>query len=192
MNRVVFLLIFLIVVAAPTEASWVLDGKKSVVTFVSTKATDVAEVHQFTNLSGGVDSNGNVNIMIGLASVDTGIELRDDRMRDLLFDTDYFGLATVSAKIDMKKLKNLVKGEFVRMAIESNVSLHGQSRPIPIEVVVAQSGESRLLVTSERPVVVNAPDFKLGEGVKALREIAGLPSISLAVPVSFVLAFDWQ
>jgi hypothetical protein len=43
---------------------------------------------------------------------------------------------------------------------------------------------------SKKPVVVNAPEFKLAEGVEALREIAGLPSISLAVPVSFVLAFD--
>ncbi|MED5420009.1 MAG: YceI family protein, partial [Pseudomonadota bacterium] len=41
-----------------------------------------------------------------------------------------------------------------------------------------------------RPVIVNAWEFALGEGVEALRAIAGLDSISLAVPVSFVLAFD--
>jgi len=39
-------------------------------------------------------------------------------------------------------------------------------------------------------VVVNASLFNLADGVEALREIAGLPSISAAVPVSFVLSFD--
>ena len=70
------------------------------------------------------------------------------------------------------------------------VSLHGESRPIPMSVVVARTGDNSLLVTSEKPVVVNAPEFKLAEGVEALREVAGLPSISLAVPVSFVLSFS--
>ena len=39
-------------------------------------------------------------------------------------------------------------------------------------------------------MVVNAFQFQLEEGVEALREIAGLPSISLAVPVNFVFQFD--
>ena len=58
------------------------------------------------------------------------------------------------------------------------------------EVVVARMSDGDLLVMSEKPVVVNAPLFNLADGVEALREIAGLPSISAAVPVSFVLSFD--
>jgi len=46
------------------------------------------------------------------------------------------------------------------------------------------------LVVSERPVVISATQFGLAEGVESLRKIAGLPSISVAVPVSFVLSFN--
>ncbi len=48
----------------------------------------------------------------------------------------------------------------------------------------------RLMVVSEQPVVVNARDFGLVPGVEALRKIVGLSSISLAVPVTFVLVFE--
>jgi len=59
-----------------------------------------------------------------------------------------------------------------------------------MDVKVARVGDHSLLVTTNRPVIVNAWEFALGEGVEALRAIAGLDSISMGVPVSFVLAFD--
>ena len=37
--------------------------------------------------------------------------------------------------------------------------------------------------------IINADAVSLADGVEQLREIAGLPSISKAVPVSFVLQF---
>jgi hypothetical protein len=40
-----------------------------------------------------------------------------------------------------------------------------------------------------KPIIVNAGSLNLVEGVEALRESAGLPSISKAVPVTFVLQF---
>lgn len=191
MNRFVYATL-LTLACIPAHASWVLDGDKSAVSFVSTKAINVAEVHKFGDFSGGIAADGQVDIVIGLTSVDTGIELRDDRMRDMLFETGTFGLANVSASVDIDKLERLSPGESTRMILEIMVSLHGNSRPLQVEVVAARTGDTRMLVTSTRPVVVNAPEFGLGEGVEALREIAGLPSISLAVPVSFVLAFDKQ
>ena len=166
-----------------------LDGRKSALSFVSTKAINVAEVHRFTDLSGGIDSQGRVDIMIGLTSVDTGIELRDDRMRDMLFETEQHGLANVSAQVDMGRLERLDPGDSMELTVEGILELHGESRPLVMEVLATRSGDNRMLVTTRKPIVVNAPDFNLGEGVEALREIAGLPSISLAVPVSFVLSF---
>ena len=182
--------LFLLVLAAPAQADWVLNSERSKLSFVSTKAINVAEVHRISDLSGGITADGSADIMIGLTSVDTGIELRDDRMRDMLFETDRFGLANVSATVDAAKIESLGPGESTEMILEANLSMHGVSRPLQIELVVVRSGESRLVATTAKPVVINAPDFGLGTGVEALREIAGLPSISLAVPVSFVLTFD--
>jgi polyisoprenoid-binding protein YceI len=178
------------VLAAPAQADWVLNSERSRLSFVSTKAVNVAEVHGISDLSGGIAADGKADIMIGLTSVDTGIELRDDRMRDMLFETDRFGLANVSATVDAAKIDRLGPGDSTEMILEANLSLHGVSRPVQIELVVVRSGDSRLVATSAKPVVINAPDFGLGAGVEALREVAGLPSISLAVPVSFVLTFD--
>jgi polyisoprenoid-binding protein YceI len=172
------------------QAAWTLDGDASTVSFVTTKAINVAEAHRFGELSGSVDADGQIMVSIGLASVDTSIEIRDERMREMLFQTDQYSQATVSAKVDMAALEAMQPGQSESMTIEGMVSLHGESRPIPISVVVARSGADHLLVTSEKPVIVNATEFKLAEGVEALREVAGLPSISLAVPVSFVLSFS--
>ena len=40
-----------------------------------------------------------------------------------------------------------------------------------------------------KPIVVSADQFDLGNGVEALREIAGLANITPTVPVSFTLVF---
>ena len=180
----------LLALTSPAHADWALNSERSALSFVSTKAINVAEVHSISDLSGGIAADGKADIMIGLASVDTGIEIRNDRMRDMLFETEQYGMASVSAKVDTEILGKLGPGDSRQIIVEAVLSLHGVSRPLQIEFIVARSGESRLIATSARPVVVNATDFGLGAGVEALREIAGLPSISLAVPVSFVLTFD--
>jgi polyisoprenoid-binding protein YceI len=190
MKRIALAVLLGAVACAPANADWVLNGEKSAVSFVSTKAINVAEVHRFARLSGGVDGDGRVSISIDLASVDTSIEVRDERMRSMLFNTEEYSAAEVTATVDPDKIAGLAAGESVEMTVECTLSLHGNTRPLMLDLVVTRSGASQLLVVSKKPVVVNAPEFGLGEGVEALREIAGLPSISLAVPVSFVLAFD--
>jgi polyisoprenoid-binding protein YceI len=190
MNKIAYAVLLATVISIPARADWALNSDQSALSFVSTKATNVAEAHKFTDLSGSVDAHGEVNIAIGLASVNTGIELRDERMREMLFNTAEYTAAGVSAKVDMASLDKIAVGQSVDLMLEGMLTLHGEARPLMMDVVVARAGDSRLLVISKKPVVVNATEFGLAEGVEALREIAGLPSISLAVPVSFVLAFD--
>jgi len=190
MKQRAYFLLLSVLVGASAQAEWVLDSEHSAISFVSTKAINVAEVHKFTELSGGVDEDGQVTLSISLASVDSGIVLRDERMREMLFETDKFSLATVSAKVDTARLDKLEPGESMRTAIEGSISLHGETRTIPIDLLITRAGDHQLLVASEKPVVVNAPQFRLSEGVERLREVAGLPSISTAVPVTFILTFS--
>ena len=182
-----------LLIAAPAQAEWVLNSEQSALSFVSTKAINIAEVHRFGTLTGGVDADGQVSVTIDLGSVDTNIELRDDRMREMLFDTSTYPTAQVSAKIDSAAIEALEPGESADMPVEANLSLHGNERPVTMDVKVARTGDHSLLVTTNRPVIINAPEYRAGRRrVEALRAIAGLDSISLAVPVSFVLAFDQQ
>lgn len=179
----------LICLAAPAQADWVLDNSGSQLAFVTTKATDVAEVHTFTELSGSVGTDGHARIVIQLASVNTLIPIRDQRMREVLFQTDLFPTATVDARLDISRLQGMAvtTSEILTSEILLNI---GESRlPLTVELLVTRIAADRVLVASLKPVVVNADAVGLAEGVEALREVAGLPSISKAVPVSFVLQF---
>jgi polyisoprenoid-binding protein YceI len=191
MKRIPLLLILaLSMAAAPAWAEWALDNKQSQLSFISVKKGDIAEVHRFDQLEGAVDDKGNVKLIIQLASVDTAIPIRDERMREMLFNTNAFPTAVLTAKVDAAKVSKLKVGQMMVDALEGQLNLHGQVSPVTAELVIARLGPETLLVSSRRPLVLQAGDFKLVEGVEKLREIAGLPSISNAVPVSFVLTFD--
>ena len=179
-----------LLVAGPCFAAWTLDNDSSQVSFVSVKAGDAGEVHRFTEISGELSSGGNASVTIQLASVDTLIPLRDERMRELLFQTNLFPTASLSTNIDMDALNAIEPGDSMDMAANLTLELHGQQLSLAAEMIVARLGDQRLMVSSRKPVIVNAASVDLVDGIEALREIANLPSISKAVPVSFVLTFD--
>ncbi len=184
------LIIISLIVAGPCFAAWTLDNDSSQVSFVSVKAGDAGEVHRFTEISGELSSGGNASVTIQLASVDTLIPLRDERMRELLFQTNLFPTASLSTNIDMDALSAIEPGDSMDMAANLTLDLHGQQLSLAAEMIVARLGNHRLMVSSRKPVIVNAASVDLVNGIEALREIANLPSISKAVPVSFVLTFD--
>ncbi len=184
------LIIISLIVAGPCFAAWTLDNDSSQVSFVSVKAGDAGEVHRFTEISGELSSGGNASVTIQLASVDTLIPLRDERMREMLFQTNLFPTASLSTNIEMDALNAIEPGDSMDMAANLMLELHGQQLSLAAEMIVARLGDHRLMVSSRKPVIVNAASVDLVNGIEALREIANLPSISKAVPVSFVLTFE--
>ena len=170
-------------------AAWTLDNNASQVSFVSVKAGDIAEAHRFTEVSGDVSADGAASVTIQLASVDTLIPIRDERMREMLFNTNMFPTATLRTNIDMAEVNGLDVGDSADVVMELMLDLHGKQTPLTAEMSVGRLGDSTLLVASRKPVILNAASVDLVDGIEALREIAGLPSISKAVPVSFVLTF---
>lgn len=177
-------------VASPAWADWALNNELSQLSFISVKKGDIAEVHRFDQLGGSVDSDGNVELTIQLASVDTAIPIRDERMREMLFNTNVFPTATLIAKIDVYKVSKLNVSEMMVIAFEGQLSLHGHSSTVTSELLVARLAADTLLISSRKPLVLQAGDFELLEGINRLREVAKLTSISEAVPVSFVLTFN--
>lgn len=173
----------------PCIAAWSLDNDASQVSFVSVKAGDAGEVHRFTEISGELTAEGSALVTIQLASVDTLIPLRDERMREMLFQTNLFPTASLSTNIDMDALAALAPGDSMDMTANLTLDLHGQQISLAAEMIVARLGDHRLMVSSRKPLIVNAASVDLVKGIEALREIANLPSISKAVPVSFVLSF---
>jgi len=75
------------------------------------------------------------------------------------------------------------------MQLNFSLSMRDISRSYTADVMITRLDEA-LVATTLKPIVVTAVDFGLQAGVEALREVAGLPSISRAVPVSFTVLFD--
>ncbi|GJM13869.1 MAG: hypothetical protein DHS20C12_22720 [Pseudohongiella sp.] len=173
------------------QAHWVLDNEASSLTFVTVKAEHVAEVHTFDMLSGMIGDGGNVEITIELASVNTMIPIRNERMQEMLFETNLFPDATVTGKINLDLLESVEPGTSYAREIGFELSLHGETVNMNAEVQITRTNDGAVFSTL-KPVVVMSDAFALTEGVESLREVAGLPSISRAVPVSFTIVFEQE
>ena len=175
-------------VTLPACAAWTLDPARSELSFVTVKAGDIAEVHRFGTLEGGVSDGGEAVVRIALVSVDTHIPVRDERMRAMLFETERFPTATLTARLPANAL-DLPAGASVDLPLEGKLDLHGASQPLKFTVTAMRLSDGRVVVASRQPLIVTADQFALTAGVEKLREVAKLPAISKAVPVSFVLEF---
>lgn len=170
-----------------SAASWKVANNESNVNFISIKKGDIAEVNHFKTISGTLNENGQFELTISLASVDTHVEIRDERVESLLFEVDKYPKLTLSAMVDKNLLKSINVGESQITTIKGLIDLHGKEVSIPFTVSIAKLSNTNLLVASVMPVIVHSDSFGLTEGIEKLREIAGLSSISKAVPVSFIL-----
>ncbi len=184
--RFIIMIVLFMLLSPYALSEWKVDNGLSTVSFITIKKKDAAEVHHFKEVSGQLSDSGEFKFTVDLNSVDTSIEVRDQRMREVLFNTVDFPDVTLTAQLDGKVISSLQAGDAQAIVTEASINLHGQSQTVKIEALVVRSGD-KLIVASSKPVVVNAAEFDLAKGVEKLREIAKLPSISHAVPVSFVL-----
>ncbi len=174
---------------AAAAAHWRVDAARSTLGFATVKNAAVGEGHQFTRVSGDISATGLASLSIDLASVDTGIEIRDQRIRELLFEVARFPQARVETQVDLADVLKLAPGQSMLMPLELRLHVREGDTTLGATVRVERLSATRVLVTTVRPVIVNADALGLTEGVERLRHIAGLQSISPAVPVSMVLAF---
>ncbi len=188
LQTLLFAVLSLSVFGNAALAQWSLDNADSTLSFVTIKADHVAEVHTFDTLSGSVSDSGQVQITIELASVNTLIPIRNERMQAMLFETGMFPRGTISASVDAAAISGLSVGASVAQSIEFSLDLHGQAKSYTADVDITRVADG-ITVSTVKPLIVMAADHGLVSGVEALREVAGLPSISQAVPVSFMLAF---
>jgi len=174
---------------APALAEWSLDPSRSHLAFVSIKAKDIGEVHSFQEMTGTIGEDGQVTVSLMLDSVETLIPIRNERMREFLFETTNYKDATLSAKVDSAIIAGMKPGEIVDVSAEGILSLHGEQQPMILSMQAAKLDNGTVMVASTKPLIVDAAKFGMSDGVEKLREIAGLASISNAVPVSFVMTF---
>jgi polyisoprenoid-binding protein YceI len=169
-------------------ADWTLEGDASKVGFITTKNEHFSERHRFQQVSGEVSGDGSFEVRIPVDSVDTGVGIRDERMRDILFKASEHPYITVRGDVGDAVL-DLETGGVQRVDLEATVSIAGTERPLVLTARVTRLADDAVQVTSDSPVLVGAGQFGLEGAVDQLREVVGLSSISYAVPVYFSLSF---
>ncbi|WP_133469957.1 YceI family protein [Paraglaciecola marina] len=180
--------ISLSLICGSANANWKLVEDESSVNFVSTKNQHISEVQKFTKLDGEFGSDGKLAIDIDLASIDSGIEIRDTRMREKLFMVDKFPTAKLIAQLP-KAVLALPKGETRLVSLPATLSLFGHSNEIQVSVQVTRKADNGIVATSTKPILISAKDYDLAPGIEVLQKLAGLSGIGLTVPVTFNLVF---
>ncbi|OED39918.1 hypothetical protein AB833_13645 [Chromatiales bacterium (ex Bugula neritina AB1)] len=169
--------------------SWDLVGAQSKVAFGSVKLDAVGETHRFNTLSGTVNDYGVATIEIDLASVDTGIEIRDTRMKRHVFEGKG-PAAALTATIDPKAMNDLAVGATDVINVSGKLTLGENTLDISTGMFIAKLSDDRVLVTTDEMIMVGADALGITAGVDKLMELARLPSIGRVVPVTLRFVFD--
>lgn len=179
---------FFTVVGNAEAQNWLLDPAISEVSFGSIKRDNVGEVHRFDRIDGYVTDDGTVQIALDLTSVNTNIALRNSRVIEHLFGD--FGAAAIRTQIDLERLAKLPVGGIEIYSVFGTLDFLGQAHDLQLEMVVTRLAETRVMASSRNMIFLNAEDLGLSSGLKKLAELADLPGITSAVPVTLRLVFN--
>lgn len=172
------------------EQPWRLDPAATSLTFQSVKKGTIVETSKFATLDGTIAKDGSAEIKVVLESVDTGIDLRNVRMRFLFFETYKFPVATITAKIDQGALNDLPAKHRLRMDVDYTMSLHGVEKQYKSPVVVTLIDNDTVSIASAAPVIIPVADFDLGPNITKLEQAVGNITITPTTSVSFDFVFD--
>ena len=177
-----FICVSLLLVTQATLADWRLTAA-SKVGYVSTKNNAIAEHNYFSGVTGSLNKDGQLKVSIDLSTVETQVDIRNQRMRDLFFEVMQYPEAVVTAQLDMQELAQVESGAPLELVKPFTLSLHGVESTAEAHLRIVSVG-GRAWVSTVRPILISAADFGLEGGVAALRKIAGLEAIAAVVPVS--------
>jgi cytochrome c2 len=168
--------------------TWTLNGDASHVAFGSIKKDTIGEVHRFDGLSGTVSAGGDVAVEINLASVETLIDIRNERMQEFVFQSA--PKAMINASIDMSDVSGLAAGESAVVDATGTIQLAGNTLELDAEMFVVRISDSQVMVTTNDMIMLSIEDMGLTAGIDKLMELANLPGITRVSPVTLRFIFD--
>ena len=169
---------------------WSLLPTQSGISYVTIKNGSLGEVNTFRQISGSVSEGGQAEFTVYLDSVDTNNEIRDPRMREILFQTETYPTAKVSANLDMAQFDNIPIGGTETVLLDMTLDLHGISEQFDFYVLVTRLGANKVRVDNKAPLLIDAEDFGFEAGLAKLQELAGLESITPMVSATVALTFE--
>jgi len=170
-------------------ADWMLDASNSNISYGTIKNGAIGESNTFKAISGKLDDSGHISIDIALATVNTQLELRDERMRDIVFKVAENASAKLTGDMSLQAHNDQEIGSSRVIEAAINLELVGEKIELDMMLVVTRLTENKVLVTPHGVIFVDADDFELAGAIETLRELAGLDTIATVVPMSFYLTF---
>ena len=170
-------------------ADWILDAENSNISYGTVKNDMIGENNTFKTISGHLNNDGQIDIEIDLSSIDTLIEIRDGRMRDIVFKVSENATAKLSGQMDLKVYDNQEIG--TSRIIETTVSLElvGQKLEHDVKLLVTRLAKNKVMVTPHGVMFIDADDYDLVNAIEILRNLAGLDSIASVISMGFYLTF---
>jgi outer membrane protein OmpA-like peptidoglycan-associated protein/polyisoprenoid-binding protein YceI len=169
---------------------WTLDQNASSLSFQSIKKGSIVETNTFAGFEGVITEDGQAEIQIILESVDTGVDIRNVRMRFLFFETYKYPIATVRAEIAPEDFRDLAAVGRKRIDLAYTLELHGHQKEFVTPVNVTMIDADTVSVASAAPVVVDVKSFGFENGLVKLQEAVGGIDIVPSATVSFDMVFN--
>ncbi|MBN4055702.1 YceI family protein [bacterium AH-315-J23] len=169
---------------------WHLVSTESRIEFISVKKGTIVEIHIFSTLSGTINIDGQAVVSIALDSVETNIDIRNERMREHLFETTKHPLAIISAQLDKADFAFMDIGDRKHVNVPMSMNIHGKNDIMDAALIVTRLGDNKVMVESQTSIILDIETFGFQDGVEKLRALAKLPSITPEIPVMFSLVFE--
>ena len=167
--------------------SWTLDGSASKIQFGSVKNQYNGEAHFFDGLSGTVSADGMADVEIDLTSVETYVDIRNERMLEFVFNQ--IGTAGLAAEFDMAAMEALAPGESLVQDVDVTLNLLGEEVAVFAPTFIMRVSDDKVIVTSDEMIYLATDELGIDAGIDKLQEIAGLDNIARSVPFTFRLMF---
>ena len=122
-------------------------------------------------------SEGSANLAVDLRTVRTGIDKRDEDMRDQFLDTDHYPRAILEVtRIENPTLAALAPGQSVEGDALGSFEIHGQRRAVRFKVRLRLENDGRLTASGAFPVVL--ADYGVQRPERLLLKLGSVAQVS--------------
>jgi outer membrane protein OmpA-like peptidoglycan-associated protein len=173
----------------PFAPGWTIDQAGSALRVQSVKNGSTVESSEFVTFTGTIAPDGTAEVRIATDSVDTGIDLRNVRMRFLFLETFLYPEAVITTRIDPAMLAGIEETRRMTIDLPFTLTLHAMQRDLVAPVAVTLISDDLVAIASAGPIVISAADFGLTDGIAKLEEAANVTIVPFgSVTFDFLFA----
>ena len=129
---------------------------------------------------------------VDMTSWDSGLALRDGRVKSVFFETDKAGFskAQFSVKTFGDAEVSAVKAESGQVSLNGELNFAGVTVPVTAHLTLAKTDQNKLTLTTSEPVILSIANLNHSTQLKMLGEICGHKNVEDKVSVELLAEFE--